>query len=107
MEDIKVNKKTTWWIALIFVGVTMLMVGGFWSGSMIEASQAENDLFSILSGRFCGRVCLEAEEEAVDPVPEPPPPPIISNRSCGRGCLEADVAPSDPVPEPPPPPIIS
>jgi hypothetical protein len=104
-----VNKKTTWWIALIFVGVTMLMVGGLWSGSMIPASQAENDLFSILSGRFCDRACLEAEEEAVDPLPEPPPPPppMISDRLCDRTCLEAEEEAADPVPEPPPPPIIS
>jgi hypothetical protein len=105
LEDIEMNKKTTWWIVLVLVGVTMAMAGGIRAAAMIEASQAQDEIFAVLSGRFCGRVCLEAEEEAIDPLPEPPPPPppMISDRLCDRMCLEVP----DPIPEPPPPPILS
>jgi len=101
------NKKTTWWIVLIFAGALLSMAGAAQSAVMIEASQAEGDLLSSLSDRFCSRLCLEAEEEAADPIPEPPPPPIISDHFCSRLCLEAEEEAADPIPEPPPPPIIS
>jgi hypothetical protein len=107
LEDIEMNKKTTWWIVLILVAVTMSMAGALQAETMLEASQPENDLRSIISDRFCSRICLEAAEETADPIPEPPPPPIISDRFCDRTCLEAAEETADPIPEPPPPPIFS
>jgi hypothetical protein len=98
------SKKTMWWLMLILVGLTLSMAGVLRTAAVIEASQPGGDFLSILTDRYCSRSC---EAESADPMPEPPPPPIISDRFCDRLCLEAAEETAEPIPEPPPPPVLS